>query len=203
VSGGDVNSVGAGLIDANAALGGITPMPPQIISALSASGTVGQAFSYTIVATGSLPITYTTSALPTGLGQNGAIISGTPTLNGTFPVTLTATNSVGADSKLLVITIQPSTVTPPAITSALVATGTVGIPFSYTAIASGTLPITLTATGLPAWASFASPVISGTPTLSGTFPVTLTATNSGGSDSKTLVISILAGFKVYLPIVIR
>jgi len=203
VSGGDVNSVGAGLIDANAALDGITLTPPQIISALSASGTVGEAFSYTVVATGSLPITFTTSAMPTGLALHDAIISGTPTLTGTFPVTLTATNSAGSDSKQLVITIQPAMVTPPAITSALVATGTVGIPFSYTVTASGTLPITLTVTGLPAWAGFTSPVISGAPTVTGTFPITLTATNSAGSDDKTLVISILAGFQVYLPAIIR
>jgi YD repeat-containing protein len=88
------------------------------------------------------------------------------------------------------------------ITSPPVALGLVGIPFSYTVTASGIQPITLTATGLPAWASFNSPVISGTPDVTGTFPVTLTATSSAGSEQEKLTIFIGQVF-VYLPMVIR
>jgi alpha-tubulin suppressor-like RCC1 family protein len=91
----------------------------------------------------------------------------------------------------------------PTVTSALVVTGAVGVPFSYTFTATGTLPITLTVTGLPAWASFNSPVISGTPEVSGTFPVTLTATNSIGSDQRTLTIFIDRVFNVYLPLILH
>jgi len=119
------------------------------------------------------------------------------------PVSGGDVNSVGAgliDADAALGGITPAA---PQVTSALTAAGTLGLPFSYTFTASGTLPITLTVTGLPAWARFTSPVISGTPTLTGTFPVTLTATNSAGSDNKTLDITISAGFKVYLPLVIR
>ena len=71
---------------------------------------------------------------------------------------------------------------PPSIISASIATGTVGVPFSYTLTATGTLPITLTATSLPIWATYDSPVISGTPDATGIYSVTLTAMNSGGTD---------------------
>jgi hypothetical protein len=91
----------------------------------------------------------------------------------------------------------------PSITSALIATGTVGKPFSYTITATGTLPITLGVAGLLAWASFNSSVISGTPDVTGTFPVTLTATNNVGSDNQTLTIFVGRVFSVYLPILTR
>ena len=200
MSGGNLNSVGAGLIDAYAAVGSMLSEPPTLTSGLVATGTLGSPFSYTVTASGTQPITLTVAGLPAWAHFTSPVISGTPTLTGTFPVTLTATNSAGSDQKTLNIVVVAE---PPTITSGLVATGTVGLPFSYTVIASGTQPITLTVAGLPAWAHFTSPVISGTPTLTGTFPVTLTATNSAGSDQKTLDIVVVAMHKVYLPLVIR
>jgi alpha-tubulin suppressor-like RCC1 family protein len=93
--------------------------------------------------------------------------------------------------------------TTPTIASASIATGTVGVPFSYTVLATGTLPITFTVTGLPAWADFNSPTISGTPNISGTFPVTLTATNDIGRDTRRLTIFIGQFYNVYLPLIVR
>jgi hypothetical protein len=79
---------------------------PQLTSPLSAHGTVGQPFSYTLTATGAGPITYTTSALPAGLVFQSPVITGTPILSATTPVTLTATNTAGHDTKILSVTIQ-------------------------------------------------------------------------------------------------
>ena len=82
-----------------------SPAAPAITSPLTASATVGVAFSYTINATGTSPITFGISALPAGLTSNGNVISGTPTAAGVTNVTLTATNSAGTDSKTLVLSV--------------------------------------------------------------------------------------------------
>jgi hypothetical protein len=83
-----------------------TPTAPSITSALFASGLVGLPFSYTITASGTPPITFTASALPSGLTLNGAVIRGTPTLTGTTPVVITATNAMSVDVQTLLITIN-------------------------------------------------------------------------------------------------
>ncbi|MBA4387138.1 MAG: hypothetical protein C0404_04095 [Verrucomicrobia bacterium] len=77
--------------------------PPTITSALTASGTVLQSFSYTITATGTAPITYGASGLPAGLSLAGAVISGTPITAGTNNVTLTAANALGGVTNTLVL----------------------------------------------------------------------------------------------------
>ncbi|MBZ5635741.1 MAG: putative Ig domain-containing protein, partial [Acidobacteriia bacterium] len=102
---------------------------PSITSALSASGTVGTAFSYQITATNT-PTSYGATGLPTGLSINTAtgLISGTPTSAGTSAVTLGATNGGGTGNATLTLTI---TAAPPVITSATTANGTVGTAFSY------------------------------------------------------------------------
>ncbi|HEY3324669.1 MAG TPA: CAP domain-containing protein [Planctomycetota bacterium] len=168
---------------------------PAITSSLTASGTVGQAFSYQITATNT-PTTFGASPLPAGLSISGSTISGTPTTAGQTNVTITAGNSAGSDSKTLVITIAGSGGgggSPPAITSSLSASGTVGDTFSYQITATNT-PTTFGASPLPAGLSISGSTISGTPTTAGQTNVTITAGNSAGSDSKTLVITINSTF---------
>ncbi|TAG09590.1 MAG: hypothetical protein EAZ42_06495 [Verrucomicrobia bacterium] len=86
-----------------------------------------------------------------------------------------------------------STVTAPAITSALTATATQNSSFSYTITASNS-PTSYNATSLPAGLSVntSTGVISGTPTSSGTSNVGISATNSGGSGSATVVLTVNA-----------
>lgn len=169
--------------------------PPTITSSLTATANVNQAFSYTITASGTSPITYTTGSLPEGLTLSGDVISGAPTASGSYTITLTATNSAGSDSKDLVLTVNGAII-PPEITSELTATGTVGTQFNYTITATGTDPITYNVTNLPAGLTYGGgTAISGTPTLAGTTNVTLTATNEGGADTKILVITINEGIQ--------
>jgi hypothetical protein len=84
----------------------ILASPPLITSPLLASGFVANGFTYTITALGSAPQTYTASPLPPGLTFNGTVISGVPTQEGTYAVTVTATNSLGTDTKVLIISIS-------------------------------------------------------------------------------------------------
>ncbi|WP_353065579.1 malectin domain-containing carbohydrate-binding protein [Tunturibacter psychrotolerans] len=87
---------------------------PVITSAPTATATVGQLFSYTIMSNPTAS-TFSTSTLPTPLALNGAVISGTPTASGSFPITLNATNSTGqTGTASLTLTINPAVVTPPA-----------------------------------------------------------------------------------------
>jgi len=86
---------------------------PSITSALTASGTYGQAFTtYTITATNS-PTSFGATGLPAGLAvstSTGAI-TGTPAAAGTFSVTISATNSGNTGTATLVLTIQKSVLT--------------------------------------------------------------------------------------------
>ncbi len=82
---------------------------PVISSSLTATGTVGTAFSYQIAASGS-PTLFGATGLPAGLSLNtgtGAI-SGTPTAAGTSNVLISATNGSGTGTATLVITVSPS-----------------------------------------------------------------------------------------------
>jgi hypothetical protein len=84
------------------------PSAPVITSPLSAGGTVNQAFSYQIIATGN-PTNYSvTGTLPTGLSFAGNTISGTPTAVGTNSVTIGAMNAAGTGTATLVISISAS-----------------------------------------------------------------------------------------------
>ncbi len=60
--------------------------------------------------------------------------------------------------------------------------GIVGTPYSYTFTASGTTPITWSATGLPAWAALSpTGIFSGTPSAAATTVFNVTASNTAGS----------------------
>jgi hypothetical protein len=168
------------------------PSAPVITSSLSAGGTVGSGFSYSITASNS-PTSYNATGLPGGLGVDtgSGVISGTPTSAGTTGVTISASNAGGTGSDTLVLTISPSTPPAPAITSSLSASGTVGSGFSYSITATNS-PTSFNATGLPGGLGIntSSGVISGTPTSAATTNIGLSASNAGGTGSATLVLTV-------------
>ena len=163
---------------------------PAISSATTATATTGTAFTYTITGSNS-PTSYAVAGtLPAGLSFDPAsgIISGTPTVAGTFTLGLGATNSAGTGTQNLVLTIS---IPAPVISSATTASGTVGTAFSYNITASSS-PARYNATGLPAGLSVntSTGAISGTPTTTGTSSVTLSATNGSGTGTATLTLSV-------------
>ena len=89
--------------------GGTSVSAPVISSATSASGTVGTAFSYQIVASNT-PTSYSATGLPAGLSVNTGTgqISGTPTASSSSSVTLGATNAGGTGHATLALTINPA-----------------------------------------------------------------------------------------------
>lgn len=142
----------------------VTPAPPVITSATSASGTYGSSFSYSITATNS-PTSYSASGLPGGLSVNtgNGVISGAPSATGTYSVGLGATNTGGTGSATLSLTINKAnqTISFGALANKL----TNDPPFGISASASSGLGVSFS-------------VLSGPATISGS---TITLTGSSGT----------------------
>jgi hypothetical protein len=83
---------------------------PMITSLPTATATIGNVFTYSIVATGTVTA-YNATGLPAGLSVNSAtgVISGTPTERGVSTVTISATNAAGTTAATLTIAISPQT----------------------------------------------------------------------------------------------
>jgi hypothetical protein len=89
---------------------GSSNAPAVVISALSAFGFVGQPFSFNVMAANT-PLSFAAANLPPGLNFNSTngLISGTPTLAGSYQVLLTASNAVGTGASLVNLTIFDTT----------------------------------------------------------------------------------------------
>ncbi|MEN9807791.1 MAG: hypothetical protein RL756_2311 [Pseudomonadota bacterium] len=165
---------------------------PTITTTSLPAAVPGVPYSQTLAATGSAPITWAiqSGALPTGLGLAVALgtITGTPIAGATSQTfTLRAENSTGNDTQELTITVGAA----PSVTTASLASGTVGTAYSQTLAATGASPITWATMGaLPPGLTRSGATISGTPTSAGTWQITATATNDYGASSRVLTISI-------------
>ena len=119
---------------------------PTITTDTLPDGKVGEAYSQTLTATGTAPITWSIDGgLPAGLSLNADTgeISGTPTAEGTATFTVKATNSAGSNTKELSITISKAAPAEHTITVTTEGNGTASA--SPAKAAAGT-EITLTAT---------------------------------------------------------
>ncbi len=118
---------------------------PQVISAATARGTVGEAFDYTILhqlETGDSFLGYQVANLPRGLAYNAATqhIIGTPIASGSFAVTITVISSFGSSEPLpLQIEIARASQLP-AVTNPAVVYGETGVELTFQ-ITSSTAPV--------------------------------------------------------------
>ncbi len=143
--------------------------------------------------------TFTATGLPAGLtidttsGPNKGVISGSPTVTGTFNVTIGANinsapgNNGASATKTLVLTVAG--ITSPA-TLNLSQNAATNLPYTITAFPSAQAPFLITAGALPAGLSLVGNQITGVPTVSGPFQVTLQAGTPSGNVSQVLDISI-------------
>ncbi len=165
----------------------VDPQPPAFTSAVPPPGTVGVPYSFFYTATGSTGVQFsiTGGALPPGLTLAGSQISGTPTAEGVYLGTTTATTGALPDATQdFSIGIGPKK--PPLITSDGPPAGQVGLSysFSYTATGSVTISYTVTSGALPPGLDLsATGTIGGTPTASGTYAGTISATNGTAPDA--------------------
>ncbi|MGH9764315.1 MAG: putative Ig domain-containing protein, partial [Blastocatellia bacterium] len=149
-----------------------------------ASGTAGSLYGpVTFTQTGGLgTVTFSeTAILPTGLSlSTGGVLSGTPTQTGSFPISVSATDSngcTGSVSVTIIINCQAISVNPSTITA-----GTAGVAYSAAFSQTGGIGTTTFAESgtLPTGITFSGGALSGTPLQTGSFPITVTATDSNG-----------------------
>ena len=149
-------------------------------------GKVGAEYSVALKTNGNGDITWaiTEGRLPNGLGlSEEGLISGTPTENGEFSFTVTATKFEDSFSRKLNVTIYD--VVPPTITTSNLPDGMVGTEYSATLEAEGDEPITwsIIDEDLPDGLSLSEEgLISGTPAKKGNFYFEVIAINSAGTD---------------------
>jgi hypothetical protein len=174
--------------------------PPSLASIKNTTATVGNPASIDVTATKGYPAPSIaeSGALPNGVqftdnGDGSAEFSGTPSdsTGGTYPITVTATNSSGTASQSFVLTVEQS----PAFTSAAADSETIGSSFTFAVTATGSPSPKITEAGsLPAgvkW-SASSATLSGTPKKgsAGTYQLTFTATNKAATVTQQFTLSV-------------
>jgi len=166
------------------------PMPIKITSPVAAtpltmtttslpSAAVGAPYSVTLAATGGTPSytwRLTSGRMPNGLALSSStgILSGTPTVAGSYSLGITVTDrSNPTQEKLAALTLVVAAANSLNITTTSLPSTTVGASYSQTLLASGGTPSyswSITSGSLPAGLTLASTgTISGTPTVGGTF----------------------------------
>jgi large repetitive protein len=167
----------------------------RFTSPASATFETGQPNSFTVTTVGSPPVTSinVTGALPTDVtftdnGDGTATLEGMPppSAGGSYALTFTASNGVGAPvTQAFTLTVE----SPPAFSSGATTTFNIGAAGSFPVTTTGFPRPTITRTGaLPTGVGFTdngdgTATLSGTPGpgTGGTYPLTLTATNGVGS----------------------
>ena len=201
--GGDFTALGGGSTGTTTRnhIGRVLVGPPVITSPLTATATVNLPFSYQFETIGATSLAVDDHTLPQGLIFDPALraIVGNSTIEGTFQIGLSATNSSGTTNATLILTGQPFPAAGPVIISVTSATGRTGSPFSFQVITSGgSSAARLSATGLPPGLSIDSVTgeISGTVTTDGSFLVTLSATEAGITNTATLQLTFTSDLAV-------
>lgn len=188
-------------------------VPPQILSGGSATFAAGTAGRFTASAIGApVPAWTETGALPSGVtfvdnSDGTATLAGTPApgTGGTYHLTLTASNGVGAGaSQAFSLTVIPavSPTASPTITSANVATFQAGQAGSFLLAATGSPTPTISEAGaLPPGLTFVdngngTATIAGTPAAGvvGVYHLTITAANGVGAGvTEDLALNVVIG----------
>ena len=160
--------------------------PVSILACPTTSLVIGAFFTFTLTASGGTPPytwAVTAGALPTGLSLNAStgVISGTPTVAGSYDWTITVTDSFGDTG-----TISCHNDVPPLVISSCPVGGlTQDTPYTYTMTATGgTAPYmwSVISGALPDGLTLHSStgVIDGTPTTPGDFTETIQVTDANG-----------------------
>jgi Putative Ig domain len=164
--------------------------PAATIAGTAPSQYLGRTYTYSFAVGGSATVTLTAGTLPPGLSlTDDGVITGVPTQVGTYPFTLTATNTIShaglAAAITILATVAPTVQgTPPA--------GQVNAPYRYQFQVTGTPYATTTVSDpadLPPGLTLdgQTTTLAGTPAGAGTYRFTLIATNGVNPDARLSV----------------
>jgi prepilin-type N-terminal cleavage/methylation domain-containing protein len=176
--------------------------PPTVDNPGSQVGEVSAPVSLQLTSSGGAPpVTWTGSGLPSGLSvASNGLISGTPTVAGTYSVTVSATDGfslVGTAALTWTIGAQPVVASPGNRTTSV---GTaVSLPLQ---VNGGTAPMTWSATGLPAGLSVnaSTGLVTGTATTAGpATSVTANVTDRYGASASTTFSWTITTLKIQTP----
>lgn len=160
------------------------------------NGQVGVAYATTTLTPvgGTAPYSWTQTGLPAGLTISAAgAVSGTPTVSGSFAVTVTVTDAYTFAQRSYTVVIASSLV----VAGPALPNGQINVAYGPATVTAtgGTAPLTWTQTGLPAGLSIgaATGTVSGTPTAVGNYTVTVTVTDATSASAQaTYPVSIAA-----------
>jgi len=172
---------------------------PTIISTPPTEGSVGGAYTYQALATGTQPITWALVTGPAGMSiaPGTGLLTWTPDATGNVEVQLQASNVAGAATQSFTLAVHGF----PIITSAPITQATVGQAYTYQAAASGTQPLTWavvtpaqdmtidSSTGLLSW----------TPLAEGPVSVQVQVFNAAGDDAQSFTITVIPEPQVNQP----
>lgn len=189
---GQTGTINAASLEVFGSVPGPPTEPPAFVHDGSAMGNVASDFSLSVRATNAAT-QYGAQGLPPGLviSEENGLISGTPTVQGTYEVALTATNIVGTTNGSVTITIGPRIPTPPVITSQGQVSAIVNEPFEFQIEATND-PANFSTSSLPVGLVISSTgLISGTPTIAGEYQVTIGASNGDGTTNAMLNLGVV------------
>jgi large repetitive protein len=199
---------GAGVATAGGLAPAQTAFENPSISPTSLPGaTRDQPYSVNLTASGGAPpyVWSINGTLPTGVTFNTvtAVLSGTPTVSGSFTAQITVTDDNGCtDSRNLTLVVNPPGCdSAAAITTTTLPTGKVGVAYPSTTLTATGLrtPLTWSSGALPAGLTLSTTgVISGTPTVAGTGTFVVTTLDTDGCLAST-TLSILVTVCVPAP----
>jgi surface antigen len=166
---------------------------PAITSLNGTTFMKGAASSFTPVATGFPAPTFTeTGSLPTGVTFSSGVLSGTPTVAGTFPITLTASNGIGTNAtQAFTLTVAAISITTSSLPTGSVYSKSHKVTYSATLAASGGNPpykwsLASGSTPLPPGLKLSSAgVISGKAAAAGVYPFTVQVVDTKTKKTKT------------------
>ncbi|NTE03468.1 T9SS type B sorting domain-containing protein [Agrobacterium tumefaciens] len=161
--------------------------PFVLPAATLAMGTKGTVYAPQFIPSatgGTTPYTYAATGLPAGLNFNPVTraITGTPTVDGSFTVAVTATD---ADGKTVTTNYALTVINPLVLPSATLPDGTENVVYAtqtLPAATGGVGPYTYVASNLPVGLSYnpSNRQLTGTPTQAGNYSISVTATDSEG-----------------------
>lgn len=166
---------------------------PAFTNNATTSGNVDSDFRFLVRATNTTT-SYTALGLPAGLvfDETSGLITGVPTSEGDFNVSLTATNTIGTTNGSVMIQIGPRIPIPPIVSGRTESFALLDQLFEYQ-LAATNAPTSYSASTLPSGLSFdvTTGILSGIPAVVGSYSITLSAMNEDGADSLILALSVV------------